>query len=91
MHEPVDAVICTEVLEHITADLQVLEGVPAGRRVIATVPDFESETHVRWFESEESVAQRYGPLFDGFEVRTLTIPGIDGRFFLMEGVRSHAA
>lgn len=84
---PADFVICTEVLEHIQDDLTVLQRVPSGRRVIATVPDFESETHVRWFDSEAAVVQRYGHLFENLTVSTMTLPGVNGRFFLMDGHR----
>lgn len=84
----VDVVVCTEVLEHITEDIEVIERIPSGTRLIATVPDFDSETHVRWFPSATQVERRYGTLFSSLTVTEHVLNLEKGRFFLLDGLRA---
>ncbi len=51
--------IMLEVLEHITHDLQVLKKIPVGAQIIASVPDFGADAHVRHFKSMKAVVSRY--------------------------------
>lgn len=86
-----DTVICTEVLEHITEDVAVVKRIPSGKRLLGTVPDFDADTHVRWFKDADEVRERYGDLFeDKLEISTYWHAGqTDGRygtFFLMNGI-----
>jgi SAM-dependent methyltransferase len=55
-----DTIICTEVLEHIDADLEVVQNWSPGTWCACTVPNFDWESHVRFFRSEEEVRARYG-------------------------------
>lgn len=57
-----DTVVLLEVLEHLRADVPLLTLIPKGTRVIYSVPNFLCEGHVRCFESEEDVLERYGAL-----------------------------
>ena len=83
-----DAVVCTEVLEHIDDDLGLLGRIPAGTRVIASVPNFLGPAHVRAFDSCEEVVERYGSLFEGLQVDPI-VRSAEGRtHFLLEGVRT---
>jgi SAM-dependent methyltransferase len=59
-----DVAVFCEVLEHIGSDLGVLKNVPAGKRIIMTVPSFDSEAHVRHFKSMSEAVDRYSPLID---------------------------
>lgn len=59
-----DAIVCTEVLEHIDADLQVVAQWRAGCYCVCSVPNFDADDHVRHFASEESVRKRYEDLID---------------------------
>lgn len=52
--------VATEFLEHITADLDVLRGIPRGRPVVASLPMRDSKGHVRFFPEEADVRDRYG-------------------------------
>ena len=54
-----NTVICLEVLEHVTEDLEVLENVKSGTHIIFSVPDFDADSHVRWFTSERQIKKRY--------------------------------
>lgn len=83
-----DTVICTEVLEHVERDLDILTRVRAGTRCICTVPNFPYESHVRCFADDAEVVDRYGPLLDGVDVYTLRDPSsASTRFYLFEGRR----
>lgn len=57
-------VVCTEVLEHIEADREVVQQWPAGAYCVCSVPNFDAENHVRHFLSEADVRSRYGDLIE---------------------------
>lgn len=57
-----NTVICTEVLEHIKDDLQLIKQLKKGTVFFGTVPNFGGRAHVRYFENQEEVRNRYGPL-----------------------------
>ncbi len=87
-----DAVICMEVLEHIEEDLGVLSCFQAGTRCLLTVPNFPWRSHVRHFDSEASVSQRYGEFFD--QCLVTRIKGVrteQEQFYLIDGVRNSRA
>ncbi len=84
-----DAIICTEVLEHIDDDLVVVSRFLPGKRCFCSVPNFAYESHVRHFRDAAEVAERYGRFFSEFDVTTLKSPMDQAdRFFLMDGVRN---
>lgn len=68
-----DTVVCTEVLEHIDQDLVLLESIPTGVNLLATVPSFDSFGHLRYFRSADQVAQRYGHLIGNLQVTAIAI------------------
>lgn len=59
---PYTGVVCTEVLEHITRDLDVVSLWKPGTQCICSVPNFDYPTHVRHFRHEDEVRARYGDL-----------------------------
>lgn len=61
---PYDGIVCCEVLEHIDADLSVVECWKTGSVAVCSVPNFDYESHVRFFRSEEDIRRRYGALLD---------------------------
>jgi len=84
-----DAVICTEVLEHIEDDLAVVGNFLPGRRCLCSVPNFPYESHVRHFTSAEEVAGRYQMFFRDLDVTTFISPrSLEDRFFLLDGIRN---
>ena len=60
---PADLYIACEFLEHVGRDLEILEGIPAGARVLLMVPSFGDRAHVRHFASVDEAVARYDPLF----------------------------
>ena len=50
---------CLEVLEHIHDDLSLVERIPPGRTFVFSVPNFQSQSHVRWFHGVGDVFFRY--------------------------------
>lgn len=83
-----DWVVCTEVLEHIVEDLEVLKRIPPSRRCLGTVPNFPYRSHVRHFSSADEVIARYAALFDEFDVMSLCGSKQGQIYFLFEGVRA---
>jgi len=59
-----DTVLICEVLEHIDNDFFILEQIPAGKRIIFTVPNFAAAGHVRLFDSMKAVYDRYSDYID---------------------------
>jgi SAM-dependent methyltransferase len=87
-----DAIICTEVLEHIQDDLLVVSRFLPGKRCLCTVPNFPYESHVRHFRDEDEVASRYGRFFHDLDILNLRSPVEDGvHYFLFDGVRNDVA
>jgi len=57
--EGVDVVVCTEVLEHVEGDLDLLAALPKGMTVLGTVPPTLGPSHVRSFACMAEVVDRY--------------------------------
>lgn len=72
-----DAIICTEVLEHIEDDRGVVENWPKGVYCICSVPNFDADNHVRFFETVAQVRERYGDLLDIEGIDRIKKPVLD--------------
>ncbi len=85
---PFDVVVCTEVLEHVESDLEILDALPAGTPVIATVPSFDAFGHLRVFPDEQSVRERYGSYFEmGLAIEAHAMSATS-TLWLLRGVRA---
>ncbi|PWJ81675.1 tetratricopeptide repeat protein [Pseudaminobacter salicylatoxidans] len=82
-----DTVICTEVLEHVDKDLELISWVRSGTFCIFSVPSFYAFGHVRYFKTSETVTERYGPSFDGFSVEKFVLPSTES-IFLFHGIKT---
>jgi cyclopropane fatty-acyl-phospholipid synthase-like methyltransferase len=69
-----DSIICTEVLEHIERDLETIGHWKAGTFCVCSVPNYDSDTHVRYFRTEKEVCERYGHLIEIGRIRRLKKP-----------------
>lgn len=58
------AYTCLEVLEHLDDDLGLVARVPGGHRLIFSVPNYGSATHVRRFPAPAAIWVRYGGLLE---------------------------
>lgn len=84
-----DAIVCTEVLEHVQDDLVIVSRFGTGKRCLCTVPNFPYESHVRHFANTADVHDRYARFFDSLTVTRLKgTRGPTEVFFLMDGVRN---
>jgi 2-polyprenyl-3-methyl-5-hydroxy-6-metoxy-1,4-benzoquinol methylase len=82
-----DLVICTEVLEHIEADIEVLNRIRPGTRCIITVPNFPYPSHVRHFNNKIEVSDRYGKHFTSFRVNKFLKDPDKLCYFLLDGIK----
>lgn len=73
-----DTILCTEVLEHIDADLEVIRCWRDGTWCLCTVPNFDYDGHVRFFRRPHEVTRRYGGLIDITSVIMVARPIIPG-------------
>jgi 2-polyprenyl-3-methyl-5-hydroxy-6-metoxy-1,4-benzoquinol methylase len=84
-----DVLICTEVLEHIEEDLAVLSNFRSGVRCMFSVPNYTSESHVRFFPDASAVVARYGRFFDALDITAFPTAGSKkNRLFLADGHRN---
>ncbi len=59
-----EGIVCSEFLEHVTQDLDVIELWRPGVQCVCSVPNFDHLDHVRHFRYENEVFARYAPLID---------------------------
>ena len=55
----INTIIMTEVLEHLNDDLKIVSMIPKGCKVLLSLPNFDSASHVRFFRNTEDVINRY--------------------------------
>src|SRR5205823_3402358 len=71
-----DCIVCTEVLEHLEQDLEAIANWRPGTFCVCSVPNFDADTHVRFFLSHTDVRTRYGNLIDIERMRRIRQPEI---------------
>lgn len=73
-------VVACEVFEHLAGDLDLRAiEAHAGAVFLVSLPSRDSESHVRWFESEDAVRDRYGRFFAWMTVDRF------GQWWIVEG------
>lgn len=85
-----DTVVCTEVLEHVENDREILAALPVGTTIVASVPNYDSFGHIRLFRNEDEVQERYGCLLDNLLVQGIALSA-QNTLWLMYGRRSAQA
>jgi len=78
---PYDAIVCTEVLEHIESDLLAISHWAPGTMCVCSVPNYDADTHVRHFRSVDEVTRRYGGLIEIESVDKLRKPFLNDLSF----------
>jgi SAM-dependent methyltransferase len=71
-----DCVVCTEVLEHIKEDRDVVEKWRPGVRCVCSVPNYDSRYHERFFKREEDIYERYRDLLEIEQVTRVKVPDV---------------
>jgi len=80
-----DVVVLCEILEHIINDLEIIEKVAQNRRIIISLPSFGGEGHVRYFNNQKSIIDRYKNLID---IKYISeIPIRSSTFYIIIGTR----
>lgn len=69
-----DAVVCTEVLEHIEEDIKVISHWKSGVNIICSVPNFDADSHVRYFNNKDEVFNRYEKYIDIKKIKLIKKP-----------------
>jgi len=80
-----DVVLLLEVLEHMHLDLDLLRKLPSGSRIIASVPNFDSFGHVRYFSNIGGVEERYRQIVNIDSIKPVSIAE-NSLLFVMKGV-----
>ena len=79
--------VLTEVLEHVYDDLGLLCMIPRRKVIVASVPSFWTDGHVRWFASASQVRHRYGRVLDIDAMVVARVPRSSNRWFVIRGRR----
>jgi len=72
--ENYEAIVCTEVLEHLEGDLDVIKSWKSGTICFCSVPNYDSEYHERYFTNCEEVKARYSEQIDIDYIVTIKKP-----------------
>lgn len=70
-YQPFDVIVCTEVLEHIEKDRELLKSLPFDIPILLTVPNFNSFGHLRTFKSEDDIKNRYSSILEKIEIKKM--------------------
>jgi len=72
--KPANATYCSfEFLEHVNDDIKVIESIPSGAVFHFSVPNFWTKGHVRIFENNNSIHERYGGLLNNIQITQLLL------------------
>ncbi len=82
-----DVVVCLEVLEHVDNDIGILSSIPHGKYIIASVPNFDSFGHVRFFIEKNKVIDRYEKFFENINILSISF-GKNNKIWIFHGFRS---
>jgi len=54
-----NTIVTLETMEHIPDEFAALNNMPAGKYIVMSLPDFEYESHYRWFTCTRQIEKRY--------------------------------
>lgn len=78
-----DLVICFEMLEHISKDLELLERVRPGTPVLLSVPNFDDPYHVRYFRTAAEVRKRYQKVIHISDIKCVKLTETNCLYYIM--------
>lgn len=76
-HSKTDAIVCTEVLEHLEDDIGVVSNWPRLTNAVCTVPNYDSSYHERYFRNESEVVDRYSSYLDIKKIYRVKKPALN--------------
>ncbi len=79
--------ILLEVLEHIDDDLHILANIKDNCTVIFSVPNFDSASHVRWFNTRNAILARYGDIVDIEDIYEIELKPTLNKIYLAKAVK----
>lgn len=82
-----DAFLILEVLEHVEKDLELIARIPAGKKVIFSLPNMDSFGHLRFFRDGAEIIKRYGKYIDDIRVVPVALAG-RSKIFISVGNKS---
>lgn len=82
-----DTVVCTEFLEHVNRDLEIVDRIHTGSYLCASVPSFPYKSHVRHFENEQQIRDRYAGYFQAFNVDSFLFGDNRRTLYVIEGTK----
>lgn len=80
-----DCVVCTEFLEHVHDDIEMLKRLKKNTRFLGSVPNFPYESHVRHFVSADQILERYSSSFENLKVKVFVANAQGKKYFLLDG------
>lgn len=80
-----DTIIATEVLEHVN-DVKAILNIPSGKRLIASVPNFDDPAHLRTYDSAEEIKNRFKGMLDINRIEEFAMSD-KGKIFLFEAIK----
>ncbi|ONI44405.1 hypothetical protein AN640_05605 [Candidatus Epulonipiscium fishelsonii] len=69
--ENYNLVILFEILEHVNADIKLMQRISKNSKVLFSVPNFPSKYHVRYFENKKEVVNRYKPYIKILDIQVI--------------------
>ena len=86
-----DTYVAFEILEHVKNDRGLLDRIPHGKLVLFSVPNFDYASHVRIFENEKVIYQRYSDLVDIKNIHIFNTETKGKWWYLCYGIRKEDA
>ena len=75
----------TEMYEHLNNDIAALKHMPSRKKIIISVPNFNSDTHKRYFDSIVDVRNHYNKIMKIMYSKVISIE--KAKFFIIYGTR----
>lgn len=88
MEDQYGLVICFEVLEHIQKDLELIQHIQPGTKMLLSVPNFNDPYHVRFFRTAEEVCTRYSAVMDIYYIRACSIQNSSNCIYYVVGKKT---
>jgi trans-aconitate methyltransferase len=76
-----------ETFEHVYRDLELIRMVPKGRVVVATVPNYWTEGHCRWFANAAQVRSRYSTVLNVQRIIAEFAVSGSNQYYVLKGTR----